>query len=155
MTVHLIRHAHAGRRSEWTGDDRQRPLSERGIRQSSAIADAVGDLVVGRILSSPYLRCIQTVEPLSTRQDLTIEVDEVFAEGSPLDAAYTTLLALDAVDGAVCSHGDLIPVLLRRLVADGMDTDGPIIDQKGSLWRIEFRGNRPFRGSYVPPIDKR
>lgn len=155
MTVHLIRHAHAGRRSEWVGDDRLRPLSERGLHQANAIVDTVGDLVVGRIVSSPYLRCIQTMEPLSARHDATIEADEAFAEGASIEAAYATLLALDAVDGAACSHGDLIPMLLRRLVAEGMDADGPLIDQKGSTWIIEFRGSRPLRGTYVPPIDKR
>jgi len=155
VTVHLIRHAHAGRRSEWVGDDRLRPLSDRGRLQSDALVDTVGDLTVGRIVSSPYVRCMQTMEALATAHDTSIEALEAFAEGADVDEAYAILASLDAADGVACSHGDLIPLLLRRLVDEGMDTDGPLIDQKGSTWIIEFRDQRPFRGTYVPPVDKR
>ena len=151
MTIFLIRHAHAGKRSEWTADDRLRPLSKRGAEQAERLTTVVGDLVVGRILSSPYVRCMQTVEPLAEKFEIEIQSSEVFAEGADADAAYQALLELDAFDGVACSHGDLIPRLLRRLVADGMDTDGPLIDQKGSMWIIEMRNSRPFMGRYVPP----
>lgn len=151
MTIFLIRHAHAGKRSEWTADDRLRPLSKRGAEQAERLTTVVGDLVVGRILSSPYVRCMQTIEPLAEKFEIEIQSSEVFAEGADADAAYQALLELDAFDGVACSHGDLIPRLLRRLVADGMDTDGPLIDQKGSMWIIEMRNSRPFMGRYVPP----
>ena len=151
MTIFLIRHAHAGKRSEWTADDRLRPLSKRGAEQAERLTTVVGDLVVGRILSSPYVRCMQTIEPLAEKFEIEIQSSEVFAEGADADAAYQALLELDAFDGVACSHGDLIPRLHRRLVADGMDTDGPLIDQKGSMWIIEMRNSRPFMGRYVPP----
>lgn len=148
MTIFLIRHAHAGKRSEWTTDDRLRPLSSRGIEQSQLLTDVVGDIVIGRIVSSPYVRCIQTVEPLAERFRLEVEPSDAFAEGADTDAAYELLLELDAHDGVVCSHGDVIPQLLERLVAEGMDTDGPLLDHKGSTWIIELRNGRPFRGRY-------
>lgn len=149
MTIFLLRHAHAGKRSEWTTDDRLRPLSERGVNQSKLLADVVGDLVVGRIISSPYVRCIQTVTPLAEKYQLSIEESDAFAEGADGDEAYRLLLELDAHDGVACSHGDVIPDLLQRLVADGMDTDGPLLDHKGSAWIIELRNGRPFQGRYV------
>ncbi|MEX1217042.1 MAG: phosphoglycerate mutase family protein [Acidimicrobiales bacterium] len=151
MTIHLIRHAHAGKRSEWLQDDELRPLSKRGIAQSRALTAVVGDLVVGRIMSSPCVRCLQTASPLAEKFSLPIESSDAFAEGADGADAYRILLALDEHDGVACSHGDVIPLLLRRLVADGMDTDGPLIDQKGSVWVIEMRNNRPFHGRYVPP----
>jgi len=151
VTIFLTRHAHAGKRSEWATDDRLRPLSERGTKQSEGLVDVVGDIVVGRIVSSPYVRCMQTVEPLAIKFDLVVEPSELIAEGAVTDVAYELLLELDSQDGVLCSHGDVIPHLLRRLVADGMDTDGPLIDQKGSTWIIETRNGRPFQGRYVPP----
>ena len=151
MTIFLTRHAHAGKRSEWTTDDRLRPLSKRGKSQADALTNVVGELVVGRILSSPYVRCVQTMEPLAERFELDILESDAFAEGANGNEAYQLLLELDEHDGIACSHGDVIPDLLRRLVADGMDTDGPLIDQKGSTWVIELRNGRPFRGRYVPP----
>ena len=151
MTIFLIRHAHAGKRSEWATDDRLRPLSDRGVKQSEGLTTVVGDITVGRIISSPYVRCMQTVQPLGTKFDVAIETSDVFAEGADDEIAYRLLLELNDDDGAACSHGDVIPHLLRRLVADGMDTDGPLIDQKGSTWIIEMRNGSPFHGRYVPP----
>ena len=151
VTIFLIRHAHAGKRSEWATDDRLRPLSDRGVKQSEGLTAVVGDITVGRIISSPYVRCMQTVQPLGTKFDVAIETSDVFAEGADDEIAYRLLLELNDDDGAACSHGDVIPHLLRRLVADGMDTDGPLIDQKGSTWIIEMRNGSPFHGRYVPP----
>ncbi len=151
MTIFLTRHAHAGKRSEWTAEDRLRPLSKRGKAQADALTRVVGDLVVGQIISSPYVRCMQTVEPLAQKFELTVQSSEALAEGAEVEEAYRMLLELDEFDGVACSHGDLIPHLLRRLVTDGMDTDGPLIDQKGSTWVIDLRNGKPFRGRYVPP----
>lgn len=155
MTVHLVRHAHAGKRSEWIGDDSLRPLSERGRLQSLAITADLVDVEVGRIVSSPYLRCMQTLEPLADAMRLTVEPCAAFAEGMDGDAAYAMLLDLDEVDGVACSHGDVLPALLRRLVTNGMVTDGPLLCQKGSMWIVEFVEGRPRSGRYLPPIDKR
>jgi 8-oxo-dGTP diphosphatase len=94
---------------------------------------------------------MHTVEPLAQKFQLTVQSSAALAEGAEVDEAYRILLELDEFDGVACSHGDLIPHLLRRLVADGMDADGPLIDQKGSTWVIELRNGKPFRGRYVPP----
>jgi 8-oxo-dGTP diphosphatase len=61
------------------------------------------------------------------------------------------LLSLDATDGVACSHGDLIPPLLRALRDLGMATDDPLVDQKGSLWVIQTEAGRPVQGRYHPP----
>lgn len=155
MAVHLVRHAHAGKRSEWIGDDRERPLTDRGALQSLALATELADVAVGRVVSSAYLRCVQTVQPVADAFGLVVEPSEAFIEGMDGEAAYGMLLELDAVDGVACSHGDVLPAILRRLVTNGMETDGPLLCQKGSMWIVEFEGDRPRRGRYLPPIDKR
>src|SRR5262249_34470606 len=113
MTVVLLRHASAGDRDKWDGDDRRRPLDKRGRRQSKKLRDALLALGVTRVLSSPYLRCVQTVAPLG----LDIELDERLAEG----AARTEFLALLAdADGAVaCTHGDVIENVIGRSIKKG------------------------------------
>ncbi|MBU3701724.1 MAG: phosphoglycerate mutase family protein [Acidimicrobiia bacterium] len=155
MAVHLVRHAHAGKRSDWIGDDSERPLSDRGRTQADALVADLAGVAVGRIVSSPYVRCIQSVEPLAASRGLAVEPNEAFAEGMDGDAAHAMLRELDAVDGVACSHGDVLPALLRRLVVSGMETDGPLVVQKGSMWIVEFADGRPSRGRYVPPIDRR
>ena len=72
----LIRHARAGDRHAWDGDDRVRPVDDRGRLQSVALVEALADFKIDRIVSSPYLRCVQTVEPLAEALGLEIELDE-------------------------------------------------------------------------------
>lgn len=155
MAVHLVRHAHAGKRSEWVGDDAARPLSDRGRMQAEALIGDLADVEIGRIVSSPYVRCVETVRPLADARGLTVEPSEAFIEGIDADAAHALLAELDAVDGVACSHGDVLPALLRRLVVNGMETDDPLVVQKGSMWIVEFSDGRPRHGRYVPPIDRR
>ena len=50
----------------------------------------------------------------------------------------------------MCSHGDLIPKMIRRLVGAGMRTKDANISQKGSLWVIEVEKGRPVKGKYYP-----
>ena len=64
--LYLVRHAKAGGRQEWRGDDRLRPLSKEGRRQADSLARRLARLTTGDLLSSPYLRCVQTVEPLAS-----------------------------------------------------------------------------------------
>ena len=56
-----------GSRSAWDGPDEQRPLSKAGRRQAAALAKLLGDEPIGRIVSSPYVRCRETVAPLAER----------------------------------------------------------------------------------------
>lgn len=151
MTIFLVRHAHAGKRSEWDGDDAVRPLSERGEAQTAAITLLLADCKVRRVVSSPYVRCLHTVEPLAAKAGVEVVPDERLAEGSDPDAAFELLMSLDRHHGVACSHGDLIPLLLRRLVAEGMKVDGPLLDQKGSVWTIQTRDGVPTKGRYTPP----
>ena len=151
MTIFLTRHAHAGKRSAWEGDDSLRPLSERGIAQAQDLAVFLDGEAPRRLVSSPFIRCMQTLEPLGSRIELDVESEPAFAEGAALDRALSALLALDEMNGVACSHGDLIPPLLRELRELGMVTDGPLLDQKGSLWIIETVGGRPTFGTYRAP----
>jgi phosphohistidine phosphatase SixA len=151
VPAYLIRHAHAGSRSSWRGDDERRPLSPKGEAQADAIAEKLKTDPVGAILSSPSLRCVQTVEPLAKRHGLPLDTDERLLEGADADAAIDLLHALASHDPALCSHGDLIPKMVRRLVASGMKTKDANISQKGSMWVVELEGDRPVKGRYVPP----
>lgn len=151
MTIHLVRHAHAGKRSEWDGDDQQRPLSPRGEAQVEGLVAWLASQPLGTVRSSPYLRCVQTVEPLAAKLGVEVEHDERLAEGGDPDEALAALLELVEGGGVVCSHGDLIPVVLERLVDGGMRVEGPLLDQKGSTWVLETERGRVVRGRYVPP----
>jgi 8-oxo-(d)GTP phosphatase len=113
VTVILLRHASAGDRHAWTGDDRLRPLDERGRAQATALRDILLARGVTRALSSPYVRCTQTVAPLG----LDIEPDERLAEGAPLQATLDLLAELD--NAVACTHGDVIENVLGHGLRKG------------------------------------
>ena len=81
----LVRHASAGKRTEWTGGDRRRPLDERGQLQALRLVGLLADYPIERILSSPYDRCVQTVEPLARARGLAIEMRDELGEERQAD----------------------------------------------------------------------
>ncbi len=110
MTSVLVRHASAGHRLDWEHDDRLRPLDARGRRQSADLVELLRPLGVRRILSSPYVRCVQTVEPLAAALGLEVELDERLEEGK--GGAAAELLREDGV--VCCTHGDIVEALVDR-----------------------------------------
>jgi 8-oxo-dGTP diphosphatase len=106
LSLLLIRHAMAGDRYAWEGDDRVRPVDDLGRRQSEALVDTLAGYAIDRIVSSPYLRCVQTVEPLAEARGLEIELDEQLGVGY-LDEVGEVLEQLRGEKVAVCTHGDL------------------------------------------------
>jgi 8-oxo-dGTP diphosphatase len=85
--VLLIRHASAGDRYEWEGDDRLRPLDERGRRQANQLVELLEQYEITRLLSSPFLRCIQTVEPLAQARGFDIEIRDSFLRNASKSTA--------------------------------------------------------------------
>jgi phosphohistidine phosphatase SixA len=113
----LLRHASAGDRNAWTGDERLRPLDDDGYDQALTLPDALADRAIVRVVSSPYLRCIETVEPLAAALGLTVELDGRLAEGAGRAAALALVAELDG--GLACTHGDIAEELLGRVLDKG------------------------------------
>jgi len=151
VPVYLVRHAHAGSRSAWHDDDDLRPLSAKGSRQAESLNERIEDASIGCIVSSPSRRCIETVEPLAKRIGTAVDVRKELLEGADPDDATALLLELAPRNPVVCSHGDLIPKVIRRLAAAGMKTKDANISQKGSLWVITVEKGRATKARYHPP----
>jgi len=79
VTSVLVRHASAGDRHGWAGDDRLRPLDARGRRQAAQLVELLRPLDMRRVVSSPYVRCVETVEPLAAALGLPVERDDLLA----------------------------------------------------------------------------
>jgi phosphohistidine phosphatase SixA len=147
---YLVRHAKAGDRTKWTEDDRLRPSSKAGRRQAEALVRSFNGLRVDRILSSPYVRCEQTVRPLALDRGLRIEPAEELAEGAPLEGLMQLVAELDEQTVVACAHGDLIPAAIEHLRALGVPADdGPT--KKGSTWVLERERGAVVRARYLPP----
>jgi len=95
------------------------------------------------------VRCVQTLEPLAEVVDAEVRVAPELAEGADTDAAIAFLLAHARHDAAFCSHGDLIPKVIRRLASNGMRTTDPSVATKGSWWVLDVHDDRITAGTYV------
>ena len=103
----LVRHASAGKREAWSGDDRVRPLDERGRRQAEFLVRSLADYPVERIVTSPYLRCVQTVDPLAQARGLDVELRAELGDAVPAEDAVAVLRELAGADAVVCVHGSI------------------------------------------------
>ena len=138
MPLLVVRHASAGKRREWQGDDRLRPLDEKGRRQAAGLPSLLAQFEIARIASSPYLRCTQTVEPLSEQQGLSIEERHELEEGASLEATLVLLRELGD-DAVLCTHGDVLVNLFGET------------GRKGSTRVAELREAGPAVLEYLPP----
>ncbi len=154
MRVFLVRHAKAQKRPDWHGSDENRPLTAGGRRQAFGFASALGGTRIRRIVSSPALRCRQTVAPLAFQTGVPLESDARLFEGKGAEGALALLRQLPDGTVVLSSHGDVIPELLGRLEAAGVDVDDKLRCAKGSAWLLEGPGRDVARATYLPPVEE-
>lgn len=136
MALYLVRHAKAASPREWTSDDRDRPLTESGTMQADALGERLGSVRSPRLVSSPYVRCIQTLEPLAACLGLPVETEDALGEGA--DLAQVVKILMSVPDRTVlCSHGDVIPDVIGTLERRGMVIAGDPSWRTGSVWVLE------------------
>ena len=147
-----MRHAHAGDREHWRGDDRSRPLTEKGQAQARGLAQLLSAESVDRVMSSPYRRCIQTVEPLAAARGLALQTERLLAEGA--DWRQTLDLVCDLPAAAVmCSQGDVIGGIVMSLVEAKLLAPDAGRWQKGSTWVLDVRDGRVRAATYLAPVE--
>ena len=136
MTLYLVRHAKAGSRNDWHDDDELRPLSKNGWKQANAIGRRLAKRSPAALITSPYVRCLQTLEPLAALTDLDVIIDERLTEGSDFEPVLELIDELP--DGSVlCSHGDIVPATIAAIDRRGCVITTPADWRKGTIWRIE------------------
>jgi phosphohistidine phosphatase SixA len=150
VSVYLVRHAKAGSRKAWSDDDELRPLSKAGKAQARALAKLLEGEGVTRILSSPYVRCRQTVEPLAQGIDVPVELSDALREGAPLAESLQLAEKVAGENPVLCTHGDVLGNVLMHYADLGveLETDGV---EKGSVWALEFADGEVRSAKYLPP----
>ena len=118
----LVRHGAAGDRHAWHDPDELRPLDEEGRRQAESLVGLLAGMAIERLLSSPYTRCVQTLEPLAAARGMPIEPSPVLAEGAGGAGAVELLSRDEAL--VACSHGDVIEAALDLLGEAGVALEG-------------------------------
>ncbi len=150
--VYLVRHAHAGKKANWHGSDRARPLSAQGRKEALGLIERLSPHPLGRLLSSPAERCLQTIQPLAGRLGRPIEADQALGVDGTA-AGVLELLTSPALRQAVlCTHGELIGEVFGELQRAGIELSAPPRWPKGSTWMLELDDGHGWRGTYLEPL---
>jgi 8-oxo-dGTP diphosphatase len=118
----IVRHAHAESRSAWSDPDPLRPLDARGRQRAEALVPVLAAYGVTRVVTSPSVRCLDTVLPYAVATGLGTRLkaglsEEGFAE-RPERATHHLTRLLERGEAAVaCSHGPVLPALFEQLAA--------------------------------------
>ncbi len=137
----LLRHALAGRKLGEPLRDFVRPLDRRGRTTATALPDAVlAHARPRRIVSSPFVRCIETVRPLAATLELEVEEHDVLrvdADPAERDALLWTV----PEHTVLCTHGEVLEQLF----------EGDVACEKGGFWVVRRRADRLVPLRYVAP----
>ncbi len=146
----LVRHASAGRKADWPGDDTARPLDERGAADAQTLARLMACFApVARVISSPALRCTDTVRPYAAGFGGTVETEaclapygrsDDFSSRTDLADALRRLLSgllADRRPAVLCLHRENLPdVLAEACSALGVPAAAPADPSlpQGGFW---------------------
>ncbi|HEX8769100.1 MAG TPA: NUDIX domain-containing protein [Jatrophihabitans sp.] len=152
-TLLLMRHAKAGKRSAYSGDDRLRPLDKTGRREAREAVPVLAAFGPRRVLAADRVRCQQTVQPLAERLGLRVLStpplsDEAY--GADPDATLGMIRELLEQPGTtlLCSQGEAIPAMLEQLGVP----DPPHPARKGSVWALSFADRGVIAADYYPRL---
>jgi len=127
----IARHGKATAHEGWDGDDSLRPLTAVGMQQSRNIAGGLAAFGPASILSSPAIRCLQTVAPLSyklgmeIRESGKISQDKWTKEGDRV-ADFVASRLRKGMPAVMCSHGPVIPQIVSEIITQ---TGGTVTDE--------------------------
>ena len=144
----LLRHAKAGRRTQWQGDDRLRPLDKAGRLQARELPAFLSAFTPVSVVSADRVRCVQTLEPFAVATGMDLAISPAFSDESYLDdpeATRNELLALAKSLPAtvVCSQGIAVPGLVTDLT--GLEDTRA---RKGAAWVLSFADGAVVSADY-------
>jgi 8-oxo-dGTP diphosphatase len=127
----ITRHGKATAHDQWDGLDSLRPLVAQGMQQARDIAGGLAAFGPDAIMSSPAIRCLQTIAPLSyklgmeIRESGKISQDKWTSEGDRV-VDFVSARLRKAVPVVMCSHGPVIPQIVSEIISQ---TGGKVSDQ--------------------------
>ncbi|MFB9908011.1 NUDIX hydrolase [Allokutzneria oryzae] len=152
-TLLLVRHAKAGKREKWKGDDDLRPLSKNGVRQAAALRELLPLYGPDRVFTAPRVRCAQTVECVAKDLGVPMREEPLLSEEGywphPSEGVGRLLeIAAEGGTPVVCSQGGVIPHAVEHLARSSGITTPALAARKGSLWVLSFA----LAGGAVPTL---
>ena len=116
----LLRHAKATPRNDWSGEEAKRPLLPEGKTQAKRLVAILKSFGPKRLVTSPWTRCWQTVEPYAKACDKTLisrsQLTELTSSLSPRKTTKAVQDLFDSQNSALlCSHRPALPTITQTL----------------------------------------
>jgi phosphohistidine phosphatase len=122
MNVCLMRHAHAVERDEWNGTDAARPLIAKGRNAAAEAARGLARLPepITRIITSPYLRALETADIVAARLRVPVTINDALKEPrTPLNHFIAALREADYEPNLLfVGHQPMLGQVLAQLQGD-------------------------------------
>ncbi|RUP86675.1 NUDIX hydrolase [Dermabacter sp. HSID17554] len=140
--VIVQRHAAAQSRAKWRkGDEKTRPLRRKGRKQAAALPPLLGAYAPKSVVTSPWRRCLETIEPFALEGGIDIvekpELTEHAHAKRPARAAAVMERAIaEAARTVVCTHRPVLPT---------------VIAAAKNACAKEVRGKLPRENPYLAP----
>ncbi|MRG61042.1 NUDIX domain-containing protein [Agromyces sp. CFH 90414] len=136
--VLVVRHGKAVGRSGWHGPDAARPLTELGVQQAAGLAGTLAAWRPKRIVTSPAVRCVTTVTPLSAATGVRITRDEGISQdaweaGDDEVRRVVGKRVRVGKSAVLCSHGPVLPGILREIALATATPFGSYVDEAAAL----------------------
>jgi len=118
-TLIVVRHGKAARRADHD-DDLERPLTSVGIEQARTLVPLLTAYGARQVVSSPAVRCAQTVEPYAHSISTFLEIDDRLSEDTRAAQVTRSVEALlDRKKPVVlCSHRPTLPWIFDAIGTD-------------------------------------
>ena len=107
--------------------------------EADCIAEVLAPHTCGHIVSSPFVRCVETMRPLASRLGVAVGIRAELAEGGASPNEAMQLLADLPERSVACLHGDMLEGLAGRLDVRGSPIAGSRSLEKGVVWALAFR----------------
>ncbi|MFK7898479.1 MAG: histidine phosphatase family protein [Myxococcota bacterium] len=142
-----MRPARAERRSEWSGPDGTRPLTEEGRTQAKGMADWLSQFPIDSLACGPALHHRETLAPLAQALGKQLLVDDRFDSEAPRNELVQRALELGEAGAIVCLSRPILQEVMGALIGPAsFDLDSPC--ERGGAWLIE---GEPRRATYFAP----
>jgi 8-oxo-(d)GTP phosphatase len=154
QSVLIVRHAVAGSKSRFSGDDKIRPLDKKGRAQAEALVGQLSSFGATDVYAADRVRCHQTVEPLAAELGVTVSneptlTEEAYAENPKRGRRRVLQIAGSHHTPVICTQGKVIP----DLIAWWCERDGVRPDKsrnrKGSTWVLSLADGRLIAADHI------
>ncbi len=138
FAIIAMRHGKAVSPSAWDGSDASRPLTERGVHQAASNVATVAAWAPRRIVSSTATRCITTVTPLAVALGQEIRRTDAISQDAWEDGTSDVRAIVGKrvrarKTAVLCSHGPVLPEILREIALATGTTTGSYLSDAAAL----------------------